>query len=686
MRTAVVAVALAVIACSNPDSSRSSLAYPPTRTVDVVDDYHGTKVADPYRWLEQITSPDVAEWVAAQSAFTDQMLTPDTLRQTLMERMRVLGAGWDSLDATDSRELEEISEILSPTQYGPTMTITDLIPSPDERHAIYQLSPGGSEWVPTRIARFADSTDIGDSLTGMLWEPPIWSADSRGFFYVHQYAPGPNDNFALRGPSVRYHVLNTPQSADRILFATPEQGVERILDITESKDHRYLIISEGNGAGWEGFSQVLSRLLVLDLGGGTSPNLTAQPLALSDTLDAGYRLIASNGPVLQVVTDRNAPRKRLVSIDLRNPAPNQWLEIIPERVGVLQRVIPTPRGFLGVYLDSLRPVVRAFDRDGQLLREFPQHPLSTITEISAEAGGARVRIGVSTIWDVLVRTEYDIATGVATPLRHIAGSPESAYDAERVWYPSKDGTRIPMLLVHQKGLVLDGSHPVFMVAYGSSGTSMTPSYAENVVAWVEMGGVFAMPSVRGGGELGRTWYDAAILERKQTTYDDVIAASDYLIAEQYTSAGRLAINGASAGGSMVGAVINQRPELFGAAIAEVPLTDFIHWDRGRHRAQYGWSGNPEQFPFLYAYSPLHNIKPGTCYPATLITTSMTDNRTPPWHPFKFAAAMQAAQSCDRPIVLRTHDIGGHIGDRGPEAFLEDRSEILAFAARYTRGP
>lgn len=215
---------------------------------------------------------------------------------------------------------------------------------------------------------------------------------------------------------------------------------------------------------------------------------------------------------------------------------------------------------------------------------------------------------------------------------------------------------------------------------------MTPSYAEHVAAWVEMGGVFAMPSVRGGGELGRTWYEAAILERKQTTYSDVIAAAEFLIAEKYTTAGRLALNGASAGGTLVAAMTTQRPELFGAAIAEVPLTDFIHWDRGRHRAQYGWSGNPEQFGFLYAYSPLHQVKPGTCYPATLITTSMTDNRTPPWHPFKLAAAMQAAQSCDRPVLLRTHDIGGHFGARGGDSFLEDRAEIMAFAARYTRKP
>ncbi len=704
VRTVLV---LIVIACGSNDS-RSSIRYPVTRTVAVVDEYHGTKVDDPYRWLEHVDSADVREWARAQSTFTDQQRGSDTLRRTLIERMRELGAGWDSLeadsdvrrggayeftlDAVDSAKFPALMVrdarsgkrvLMNPRKFGAEVSVKDIIIAPDARHVAVQLSDGGNEWTTTRVARTMDARDIGDSLSGMLWQKLIWSADGRGFFYVHQFAPGPNDGFALRGPSVRYHLLNTRQADDQVLFRTPEQGVELVLEMQLTDDQRYLIISEGTGAHWEDFSWVLSRMHALDLGNGKSPQLTGTPIALGGARDAGYRLIRSDGPLLQVLTDRGAPRKRLVEIDLRDPAPTHWRDIIPQGTDVLQRVIPTPRGYLGVYLDSLRPVVRAFDRDGKLVRAFPQHPLSSVTEISAEANGDRVRVGVSTAWDVLVRTEYDVRTGDSTLLRRIVGVPSTAYDARRVWYSAKDSTRIPMLLVHRRGLVMDGSHPVFMLAYGASGTSMLPSYAENIAAWVEMGGVFAVPNVRGGGELGRAWYEAATLSRKQTTFDDVIAAAEFLIAKKYTSRERIAINGTSNGGQLVAAVMTQRPELFAAAIAEVPLTDVIHFDRGRHRAQFGWSGNAEQFPFLYAYSPLHRVKAGTCYPATLVTTSMNDNRSPPWHAFKFAAALQAAQSCDHPVLLRTHDIGGHFGARGGDSFLEDRAEILAFAARHT---
>lgn len=707
---ALVALSFTVVlpSCNRQADSWSSRNYPATKTVSVVDDYLGTKVADPYRWLESIESNEVREWAGAQSAFTAQHFGRDTLRRALIERMRVLGAGWDSLEAANGATISGARKfvyapsgaakhavltardslgaerlLVDPQQFGSDMSIAEFIVSPDTRHIAYQLSHGGSEWTITRIVQTSTASDVGDSLSGMLFEAPIWSADGNGLFYVHQYAPGPGDGFALRGPSVRYHKLGTPQSTDRVLFKTPEQGVELVLQMQLTDDHRYLLVSEGNGAHWADFSWVLSRMQVFDIGTGLSPVLTGTPVALSATRDAGYRLIQSNGPVLQVMTDHGAPRKRLVAIDLRNSAPDKWRDIIPETLGVLQNVIPTPRGYLGVYLDSLRPVVRAFDKTGRLVREFPQHPLSSITEISSEANGDSVRIGVSTIWDILSRSQYDVRTGGTTVLSRVSGSPQTAYDASRVWYPSKDGTRIPMLIVHKPGIALNGSHSVLMLGYGASGTSMLPSYAENVAVWVEMGGVFAMPNLRGGGELGRDWYEAATLERKQNTFDDFIAAAEFLIAAKYTSPDKIAINGASNGGQLVAAAMTQRPDLFAAAIVEVPLTDVIHWDRGRHRAQFGWSGNPLQFPFLYAYSPLHRVKAGTCYPATLITTSMNDNRAPAWHAFKFAAALQAAQSCNRPVLLQAHDLGGHFGARGPDSFLEDRAEVLTFAAMHT---
>ena len=338
--------------------------------------------------------------------------------------------------------------------------------------------------------------------------------------------------------------------------------------------------------------------------------------------------------------------------------------------------------FVGVYLADVQPLIRVFTGDGRLLRTIELPPFSSVIELDGGERESELRVTTTSFLQVPTRTAFDVLTGKSRVVQATSSDFDTAsYETKQEWYTSKDGTRVPMHLVHRKNIALDGSHPVLMFGYGASGSVTLPEFAENVLAWLEAGGIFAAPSLRGGGEFGREWYDAAILDRKQNTIDDFIAAAEWLIRKGYTKPEKLAIRGGSNGGLLVAATITQRPDLVGVAIAEVPITDNLRYDRGRHRGQFGHVSDSAQFEYLYRYSPLHRVKQGTCYPATLVTTVMNDDRAPAWQAFKFTAALQAAQSCAKPILLRVADVGGHLGDRGPDSWMEDAADVLAFVGR-----
>ena len=685
--------------------------YPATRTVPVVDDYHGTRIADPYRWLEDLASPEVRRWASAQTALAERHLQNE-LRGRLLTRMMKLGEPWDQLAEIsptrvggfefrlapapgNGRHLLTMRRVgaggeprvlIDPKTFGDARSITRFQVSPDARYVAYALSSGGSEWVETRIRRVADGQDLPETVDGLLWTSALWTLDGRGFFYVHHERPRPGEQVALRDPSVRYHVAGTPQASDRVIFRTPNNSTELMLETRLASEGRYLLVSEGTGANWADLSWVLSRVYVLDLRDGRSPDPSGPLVPLTAERDAGYRLVASEGPVLYLLTDRGAPRKRLVAVDLRDPAPARWRDVIPESADVLQSVRQIHRRFVAVYLADVQGRVEVFDRDGRLVRRITLPPLSTVLDVDAGEGESELRLVTTSFLRPPAVTRHDLITGAAAVVRAPATDFDTAsYEAKQIWYRSKDGTRVPMFVLHRKGIALDGSHPTLLYGYGASGTVKSPIYSEEILAWLELGGIYAAPSLRGGGEFGRAWYEAAILERKQRTFDDFIAAAEWLIAEGYTSPAKLAIQGASNGGLLVAATMTQRPDLFAVAIAEVPLTDNLRYDRGRHRAQFGFAADPAQFPFLYAYSPLHRVKPGTCYPATLITTALNDDRAPAWHAMKFAAAVQAAQSCARPVLLRAHTAGGHGSNRGPNSQIEDAADVLTFAARNLAG-
>jgi prolyl oligopeptidase len=684
MRIGGVALAVSLIAACDSSDARGpgrSLAYPDARPDTVVDVYHGTRVADPYRWLERLSTPEVRAWAAAQTALVSQPSSSDSLRHWFLERMRHHAKVWDQFEGVGGAD--SAPSLLEPRTLPAGKKLVRSQTSPDGKYVTYALSEGASEWVETRIRRIADGVDLPGVLDGMLGGVPLWSRDSRGIFYVHQRRGSDADRVMLLEPSVRYHAIDTPQSADRILFATPPGSVESVVQISYASSGRYLVIAEGSGAVWDPFAWVLSRMHLLDLGSGPVPAISNPVTPMVADKIAGYRVIASDGPTFYVMTDRAAPRKRVVAVDVRDPAPEKWRDVIPQDAKLVMHAMRRINDrWVGVYFADVQPLIRVFSSDGRLLRTMQLPPFSSVPEIEPGERESELIVSTSSFLQPPTRTAFDVSTGTSRVVQTASSDFDAAsYVTTQQWYTSKDGTRVPMFIVHRRDIPLDGSHPALMLGYGASGSVMLPEFAENVLAWLEAGGIFAVPSLRGGGEFGREWYEAAILDRKQTTIDDFIAAAEWLIESGYTKPERLAIRGASNGGLLVSATITQRPDLFGAAIVEVPITDNLRYDRGRHRGQFGHVSDSAQFEVLYRYSPLHRVAKGTCYPATLITTALNDDRAPAWHALKLTAALQAAQSCDRPILLRAMEAGGHSGDRGPDSWMEDAADALAFVGR-----
>ncbi|MGK2960955.1 MAG: prolyl oligopeptidase family serine peptidase [Gemmatimonadaceae bacterium] len=670
-RYAVISMLFLILGCSAQGPATGRVPYPATRTVDVVDDYHGTRVADPYRWLEDLESQEVRDWAAAQTAIALPMLRQNEIRPWILARAAELRRFWEE----PSTESSEPPPLIDEEALGAGGTLSGIWPSPDSVFAAYAVSDQGSEWVETRLRRLSDGRDLDERIDGMLWSDPLWTKDGRGFFYVRSIRPAAGERTAMKGPTVYYHVAGTPQSADAALLKTPENVTDLVLDLGMSDDGRYLFIYEGNGAHVDGLGWLLTRMYLLDLGDPQRPALSTSLVPLTSGRDAAYRVIASKGDTLYLLTDRDAPRRRIVAVDIRNPSPEHWRDVVPQADDVIDRASEISGRFVVTYLRNVQHAVLVYDRAGRLVRKLSIPPMTVVTDLRSGTRDNELVVAARTGF-APTRTRHDISTGtVIVEWGAKLPFPAEEFETKQVWYESKDGVRAPMFLLHRRGLVPDGSHPAILVGYGASSQMTLPYFSEWAVVTLELGMVLAAPALRGGGEFGRAWYEAAILEKKQTTFDDFIAAAEYLIEEGYTSPDKLAIQGASNGGLLVTAVINQRPELFRVAVAEVPGTDALRYDRGRHNTQFGNPKNPAHFPFLYAYSPQHNIKAGMCYPSTLVTTALNDDRAPAWMALKYTAALQAAQSCNRPVILRADTGGGHGGNA-----LEDAADLVAFIA------
>jgi prolyl oligopeptidase len=689
-----------------PAAAAQRLRYPETKPGAQVDDYHGTPVADPYRWLEDVDAPDTKAWVEAQNAVTFAYLAGIPEREAIRRR---LTAVWDyprfgtpfkkhgeyffykndglqnqAVLYHQSSRSANPRVLLDPNALSPdgTIAVSTVAVSEDARHLAYATSVSGSDWNDILVRDIATGSDLGDHIRWVKFSEISWSHDQAGFFYSRYPAPE-NDNPLLavnRFHRLYYHRLGTDQSADQLIYQRlehPDWGMTG--HVTE--DGRYLVISL-----WLGTDR-RNRVYVADLKDRLHPELTAPPLRLLDEFDAHYSFVANEGSLFYFRTDLDAPRGRVIAIDLAHPERAAWHEIIPQSPDVLENAVLVHGTFVTTYLHDAHSRIALFGTDGRPAGDIPLPSLGTAAELSTEsAADSELFFSFTSYLAPTTIYRHDFTTGGT----ELFQAPRLDFDAgryvtEQVFFRSLDGTRIPMFITHRRDLVRDGSNPTYLYGYGGFDINLTPAFSPGVLVWLEMGGVFAVPNLRGGGEYGEAWHEAGMHEKKQNVFDDFIAAAEYLIRERYTSTPKLAIGGGSNGGLLVGAVMTQRPDLFGAALPAVGVMDMLRFHQftigWAWVTEYGSADSVDQFPYLYAYSPLHRLRRGMAYPATLVTTADHDDRVVPGHSFKFIAALQAAQAGDRPVLIRVETKAGHGAGKPTLKLIDEAADRWAFLVR-----
>ncbi|MBN3877123.1 MULTISPECIES: prolyl oligopeptidase family serine peptidase [unclassified Nostoc] len=681
-------------------SSEKSLTYPTSHQSNQADNYHGTLVADPYRWLEDPDSEETRTWIEAQNQVTFGYLSEIPAREKIKQRLTKL---WDyekygipfkegeryfyfKNDGLQNQSVfytlktldDQPQVLLDPNKLSEdgTVALSGLSISEDGKLLAYGLSSSGSDWQEWKVRNVETGEDLQDHLKWIKFSGASWTHDHQGFFYSRYDEP--NEKTRLEDVNyyqkLYYHQLGKPQSEDVLIYHRPDQKQWGFSGgVTE--DGRYLIISIWLGTDFKNL--VFSKDL-------TNPN--AEVVELINQFEADYSFIDNDDSVFYFRTDLNAPRGRVIAIDTKNPAPENWQEIIPQSAETLESVGILNNQFVADYLKDAHSQIKIFDLKGAFIREVELPGLGS-------AGGFNgKRYDTETFYSFTSFTipgtiyRYDMVTGKSEVFRQpqVDFNPDE-YETKQVFYHSKDGTRVPMFITHKKGIKLDGNNPTYLYAYGGFNASMTPSFSVSLLVWMEMGGVYAMPNIRGGGEYGEEWHQAGIKDQKQNVFDDFIGAAEWLIANKYTKTEKLAIAGGSNGGLLVGACITQRPDLFGAALPAVGVMDMLRFHKftigWAWTSEYGSADNPEEFPALYAYSPLHNIKPNTAYPATLITTADHDDRVVPAHSFKFAAALQEAHTGDAPTLIRIETKAGHGAGKPTAKIIEEAADKWAFLVR-----
>jgi prolyl oligopeptidase len=707
----IVTVVGATIAAAAPiASAQTPLQYPATRRADQADDYHGTRVGDPYRWLEDVVSADTRGWIDAQNALTRSYLDAIPDRPRIHAALTQL---WDYPKYTvptrrngrtfyfensgllnqpvyyvRDRDTDEERVLLDPNALSSdgTVALSTVSPSPDGMLLGYGVSTSGSDWQEFRVRDVRTTRDLADTLRWIKFSTIAWTKDNRGFFYSRFDTPaeaeqrsGATRAAANRGHKVYYHRLGTAQATDQLILERPDTP-DWLFTTEVSDDGQYAVITISQG------SDERNRLYFVDLSRARRPAIGNPVVRLLDEFDAAYDFVASEGMVFYVRTNHQAPNSRLVAIDINARRPSAWRTVIPNGPDALVSADVIGRRIVATFLTDARSTVRIFSLRGQPQGEVALPALGTVAAINGERGDRDFFYSFTSFLQPLTVYQFDLERRTNLLYRQ----PNVAFDAGRyetkqVFVTSKDGTRLPMFVTARRGLTLDGRNPTLMYAYGGFNVSITPAFSPTTLAWLDMGGVYAVPNLRGGGEYGRAWHEAGMRERKQNVFDDFIAAAEFLVREGYTAPGRLAISGGSNGGLLVGAAMTQRPELFGAALPAVGVLDMLRYHRftigWAWASEYGSAEDPAAFRYLMAYSPLHNIKPGTCYPATLVTAADHDDRVVPGHSFKFAAALQAAQGCDRPTLIRIETKAGHGAGKPTSKRIEEATDRLAFLAR-----
>lgn len=677
----------------------SQWGYPETHMVDVVDVHHGVEAPDPYRWLEQDVreSADVRDWVAAQNEITFSYLKQLPDRDRIERRMTELwnfekfGAPFreggryfffrnDGLQnqfvlyAQDSLDGDP-RVVIDPNEWSDdgTVALGGVSPSPDGRYLAYGVQDGGSDWRVWRVRDLQTGEDLEDRLEWLKFTDVSWLPDGSGFFYGRY--PEPADGAAMQGLNLNmqlyFHEIGTDQSTDRLIYEQPDEP-EMTFGGAATDDGRWLVVTADKSTDFR--NQVFVKDLAAD----------GDFIALVDNLDAGYALIGSGGSTLYFMTTAEAPNRRIVGVDMEGD--RAFFEIVPESENVAQSMSYIGGRFVVEYLEDVKSVLSIFGRDGTKLHEVALPGIGSVASVTGKADNAEAFFSFSSFNTPTAIYRLDVATGEATLHR----AAETAFDPEdylvsQVFYASSDGTRVPMFIAHRRDLNLSDGAPTLLYGYGGFDISLTPSFSVSRLAWMEMGGVFALANIRGGGEYGRAWHQAGTKLRKQNVFDDFIAAAEFLIDEGYTTPEQLGVQGGSNGGLLVGAVVNQRPELFGAALPAVGVMDMLRFHlftAGRFWTDdYGSAENPDEFEALYAYSPYHNLEP-KAYPPILVTTADRDDRVVPGHSFKYAARLQEVQQGDAPVIIRIETRAGHGSGKPTEMIIEEAADEWAFLKEH----
>jgi prolyl oligopeptidase len=693
---------------SAQQSPPTTFHYPAARRGDQVDDYFGTKVTDPYRWLEDVDSPESRAWIEAENALTFDYLGRIPERDAIRHRLTALWnyarygtpfkkRGQYFFFKNDGLQNQSVlyhqqtlaadpAVLIDPNTLSAdgTVALGTLDLSDDAHYIAYSTAVSGSDWNEVHVRDVRTRQDLPDRVQWMKFSGISWTHDNTGFFYSRYPTPaGGNPLLAVnRDHKLYYHRLGTDQSQDRLIYERPDQP-DWGIGAAVTEDGRYVVMNL-----WVGTDR-RNRVAYIDLGEAIHPNFGAKPTLLLNDFDASYGFVTNDGPVFYFRTDLDAPRGRVIAIDLRHPDRSAWREVIPQGTDVLESVVLVHGTFVTTYLHDAHSRVALFGLDGTARGEIALPTLGTASELSVEsAHDTELFFAFTSYLYPTTIFRHDFTTGATAVFK----APRLDFDAsryvtEQVFYPSKDGTRIPMFLTYQRGLEKDGSNPTYLYGYGGFDISLTPSFSPSVLVWLEMGGIFAVPNLRGGGEYGEAWHEAGMHEHKQNVFDDFEAAAEYLIAQRYTATPRLAIGGGSNGGLLVGAAMTQRPELFGAALPAVGVMDMLRFHKftigWAWVTEYGSSDSAAQFPYLYRYSPYHNLKPGTAYPPTLVTTADHDDRVVPGHSFKFAAALQAAQAADssHPVLIRIETKAGHGAGKPTTKLIEEAADRWAFLVK-----
>ena len=705
MAATLVALAAVLVSTSHAEEPKK-LKYPDTKKGETVDDYHGTKVADPYRWLEDDVreNKDVAGWVEAQNKVTFGYLENIAERDAIKKRITDLfnyekigapskhGGRYfffrntglqnqsvyyvqDSLDG----EPKLLMDPNTWTKDG-TVALAGLEVSDDAKFIAYGTAEAGSDWNTWKVLDVAAGKTLADELKWVKFSGASWSKDGKGFYYSRFPEPEKKDGKFLSlnvDMKLYYHKMGTPQSEDKLIYERKDNPKWTVGGgVTE--DGKYLLISIGDGT-----TSRKVRIAYQDL---SDPD--AKIVDLIDNHEGKFNFLGNDGGTFYFQTDYKAPKYQIIAIDTKNPDKKNWKTIIAEAKEPLDSVDLVGNRFICSYLKDAKTAVKVYEVDGKFVRDVDLPGIGTASGFNGKRTDSETFYTFSSFATPTRIYRYDVATGASKLVREaqVKFSPDN-YEVKQVFYPSKDGTKVPMFIAHKKGLKLDGTNPVLLYGYGGFNISLTPGFSVSRLQWMEMGGVFALANLRGGGEYGDEWHRAGTKIQKQNVFDDFIGAAEYLVKEKYTSPKKIGIQGGSNGGLLVGACMTQRPDLYGACLPAVGVMDMLRFQKftaGRFWVDdYGSSDNSAEFNELIKFSPYHVLlKNGPkAYPPTMVTTADTDDRVVPGHSFKFAAALQANHKGPNPVLIRIETKAGHGAGKPTAKVIEETADQWAFLVK-----